>query len=227
MIGYPIPMTFNPLSPHPRWLRSTYAAVPLWIISRLNDQFAKFVLMPFVRITPQLYVGPQLNLRGWRTLQKHGVTSIVNLRVEADDLERGLTPEHYKWLPTIDHTSPTVEQLQDAVDFISQRIEAGEGVYIHCAAGVGRAPLTAAAYLISRGYEVDEALALLRTRRPFISQSGSQRARLLQYAALLEPLPIAKAHHQALTEASMETTEAEVLPVVDIPQPDSPKDENP
>jgi len=177
----------QPLPAHPSLFCNKFAAVIIYLISRINDQLPKFLLLPFVRITPHLFVGPQINRRGWLSLrQRHNITSVVNLRVESDDRERGIEPEHYLWLPTIDHTSPTVEQLHRAAEFISERIDAGEGVYIHCAAGVGRAPLTAAAYLILQGYGVDEALDLLRTRRPFISQSPNQRARLIQFAEFIK-----------------------------------------
>lgn len=172
------------LPPHPKWLRSKLSAVVLWFFSRLNDQYTKFVFRPFVQITPHLFVGPQLNARGWQYLhKKFGVQGVVNLRVEADDRERGVDAPHYLWLPTIDHTSPSVEQLEKAALFIAERINAGEGVYIHCAAGVGRAPLTAAAYLISQGYTVDQAQSLLKSRRPFINQSTNQRTRLQQFLA--------------------------------------------
>jgi protein-tyrosine phosphatase len=164
-------------------MRSRPAAIVLWFFSRLNDQCTKLVFTPFVRITPHVLVGPQLNRHGWAYLRRNfGVNSLLNLRVEADDLERGIQPDHYLWLPTIDHTSPTIEQLQKATDFIVERVAAGDGVYIHCAAGVGRAPMTAAAYLVSQGYSVDEAMAIIRSRRPFINQSANQRTRLLQFA---------------------------------------------
>jgi protein-tyrosine phosphatase len=160
--------------------------VGLWFVSRLNDQAPKFVMTPFIRITPHLLVGPQISQRGWHYLRDTwGVTSIVNLRVEADDRQRGIHPPHYLWLPTIDHTSPTIEQLHTAAAFIHERVQAGEAVYIHCAAGVGRAPMTAAAYLISQGYTVEAARELIRARRPFINQSSNQGARLLQFAASL------------------------------------------
>ncbi|MFP4323297.1 MAG: dual specificity protein phosphatase family protein [Anaerolineales bacterium] len=182
-------MTIDPLSPHPKWLRRTPLAVFWWFVSRTNDNFLKSVLVPFVRITPNLMIGPQLNQRGWRLLQKrYGANAIINMRVEADDRERGIHPEHYLWLPTIDHTSPTVEQLQDAAAFLAQRIHNGDVVYVHCAAGVGRAPMAAAAYLITQGYTVDEARELIKSRRPFINQSANQRSRLQQFAALMDPI---------------------------------------
>jgi protein-tyrosine phosphatase len=173
----------NILPAHPKWVRFKGVVVLLWALSRFNDQLPiRAVLMPFVRITSQLYVGPQLTLPGWKKLRKHGVTSIVNLRVELDDRERGIQPDYYLWLPTIDHTSPTVEQLIQGAQFIKERIDAGESVYIHCAAGVGRAPLVAAAYLVSQGMSVDQARTFLRERRPFINQSESQKQRLIQFA---------------------------------------------
>ena len=180
-------MTGQTLTPHPSWTRKRYVAFWIYVVSRLNDQLPKFVLTPLIRITSQLYVGPQLSKRGWQKLRdQYNVRSVVNLRVERDDRDRGIEPEHYLWLPTIDHTSPTVEQLQRATEFIHARIQAGDAVYIHCAAGVGRAPLTAASYLVSQGHSPEEALDLIRSRRPFISQSTNQRTRLEQFARYIQ-----------------------------------------
>lgn len=185
-MSYPYCMTLNHLPPHPAWTRLGIAKAILWAISRTNDQFFKWVLTPFVRVTPNLMIGPQLNQRGYEYLKKkYGVNSIVNLRVEADDRDRGIQPDHYLWLPTIDHTSPTVEQLQSAAAFIQQRVSEGDTVYVHCAAGVGRAPLTAAAYLVAEGYSVEQATTLIKSRRPFINQSENQRRRLVQFAEKL------------------------------------------
>ena len=81
-------------------------------------------------------------MRAW------GIAAVVNMRAEADDAAHGLALEHYLWLPTVDDAVPSLEELQRGVDFIATQIAAGRGVYIHCAAGVGRAPLMAAAYLL-------------------------------------------------------------------------------
>ena len=47
-------------------------------------------------------------------------------------------------------------------------IDSGEKVYIHCGAGVGRAPTMAAAYLISTGIDLATAIASIQKVRPFI-----------------------------------------------------------
>src|SRR5688572_22230857 len=91
-------------------------------------------------ITDKLMVSGQYGKRGWRQLQKDGVTAVVNLRDEFDDRAAGIAPNRYLHLPIIDNTPPTFEQLKKGADFINQEIEAGGKVYVHCAAGVGRAP---------------------------------------------------------------------------------------
>jgi protein-tyrosine phosphatase len=42
-------------------------------------------------------------------------------------------------------------------------------VYIHCGAGIGRAPTMAAAYLMHQGTTLDDALKKIKKVRPFIN----------------------------------------------------------
>ncbi len=134
------------------------------------------------RITPAVWVGPQFNQRGKRYLERRGVTGTVNLRVEFDDAANGLAFADYCYLPTVDDDCPSPEHLQKGVDFIRTVAADGGQVYIHCKAGVGRAPTLAAAYFIAEGSSVDEALALIRRRRPFIVITPPQMESLHRYA---------------------------------------------
>lgn len=139
-------------------------------------------LLRFSRVTPQLYVGPQFNARGKRALEQEGITAVVNLRTEFDDAAHGLAFPHYCYLPTIDDDSPSPAHFQQGVDFIQTQIAAGGKVYIHCKAGVGRAPTLAAAYLIDQGDSLECALAQIKTVRPFITITPPQLAALQRYA---------------------------------------------
>ena len=134
------------------------------------------------RITPHIWVGPQFNDRGRRYLQRQGVNGSVNLRVEYDDAANGLALDHYCYLPTVDDDCPSPAHFQKGVDFIRSVVQAGGQVYIHCKAGVGRAPTLAAAYFIAEGMTVDEAVALIKRTRPFITITPPQMAALHQYA---------------------------------------------
>jgi protein-tyrosine phosphatase len=171
--------------PLPPWaLRRPLLA--LWyIVSRAGDNRYK----PFRRlthITHHIFLGGQINLRGWRTLQKWGVEAIVNMRVEWDDRKLGIETPHYLWLPTIDGTPPTEEQLARGAKFIHDQTLANRMVYVHCAAGLGRSPTQVIAYLMTRGYTLEGAKSFVEARRPFITLSPMQEIRLASFAEYIK-----------------------------------------
>jgi dual specificity phosphatase 12 len=112
-----------------------------------------------------------------------GITAVVNLRGEFDDATAGLAPDRYLYLPTVDDEAPSLEHLDQGVDFITEEIEGGGSVYIHCGAGVGRAATVAAAYLVSTGLTPQEAWDRIRLARPFIRPTPPQVEQLERFAA--------------------------------------------
>ncbi len=144
----------------------------LWAYARGIPYITGVPLLAYSRVTPALYVGPQYRARGKRALARAGITHIVNMRAEFDDAAHGLTlhdaPGGYCHLPTTDDRAPSPAHLAQGATFIREAIGGGGKVYIHCSAGVGRAPTMAAAYLITQGYAMDAALDLIRKARPFI-----------------------------------------------------------
>jgi Dual specificity phosphatase, catalytic domain len=162
----------------------------VWVYGRGIAKLTGVPPLRFSRVTPNLYVGPQYSERGFKHLKDHGVTAGVNLRVEYDDAAHGLAFANYCHLPTIDDDAPTLEHLAEGATFIKNEIENGGMVYIHCAGGIGRAPTMAAAYLISTGKSLDDALALIRKARPFVLLTPKQMEQLRAYeTALRESQP--------------------------------------
>lgn len=157
----------------------------VWVYGRGIAKLTGVPPLRFSRVTPNLYVGPQYNARGKAFLEENGITAGVNLRVEYDDAAHGLAFARYCHLPVIDDAAPTLEQLAQGAAFIAAEIESGGTVYIHCAGGVGRAPTMAAAYLISTGMTLAEALALIQRVRPFILLTPPQTAQLEAYEAAI------------------------------------------
>lgn len=153
----------------------------LWLYGRGLPALTGIPLLRFSRITPSLYVGPQYRKNGLRLLQSEGIHAVVNLREEKDDRDFGLAPAQYCYLPTPDDEAPTIEQLHQGVDFIQKIIQQGGKVYIHCGAGVGRAPTMAAAYFIHQGMSVEEAINTIRSVRPFIFITQPQIKQLYRY----------------------------------------------
>lgn len=164
------------------------ATTALWMFNILNRLALDTPIQKQCQVTPQLFVGAQFHRRGWRILQEWGIHGVVNLRSEFNDLSLGVNIPEYLHLPTVDDTAPAMADLQRGVDFITRVIAQGGKVYIHCGAGVGRAPTMAAAYLISRGDSAQAAWHRIRRARKFIRPTQAQIEVIEQFAAgMLQP----------------------------------------
>lgn len=146
--------------------------------------------MRFSRVTNQLYVGPQFRQAGKKALESMGIHACVNMRIEKDDAKLGLALDRYLHLPTIDDEAPSIEHLDQGVAFIRDEISSGGKVYIHCGAGVGRAPTMAAAYLMAEGNSLEQSLVMIRKVRPFIMITPPQMQQLRTYEQrVLDKIP--------------------------------------
>jgi hypothetical protein len=155
----------------------------VWLVGRGVPLATGVPLARFSQVTPHLFVGSQHGRLGKWRLTRLGIDHVVSLREEFDDGAHGLAPASYCYLPTTDLTAPSLEQLEQGVAFIRTAIAAGGKVYVHCNAGVGRAPTLVLAYLVCEGLSVEEALARLRQVRPFIQLGPEQLDRLVGFAA--------------------------------------------
>jgi protein-tyrosine phosphatase len=154
----------------------------LWFIERTYRILSGVSPARTSRVAPNLYVGGQHKRRGLKTIAARGITACVDLRREYGDVAHGLALERQLSLPTDDDNTPTIGELQHAAEFIRQSLAEGRGVYIHCANGVGRAPTTAAAYLITAGLTPAQAWATVRKVRPFIRPTAVQREQIERFA---------------------------------------------
>jgi protein-tyrosine phosphatase len=97
-----------------------------------------------------------------------GITHIIDMQIEFDDTELGL--EHgveVLWNPTDDDfEEKPAELFRRGVDFTLAALEGTDTkVFIHCAAGVHRAPMMALAVLGSMGWTLEDAMHLIEGRR--------------------------------------------------------------
>jgi protein-tyrosine phosphatase len=111
------------------------------------------------------------NLRNMEELVRVGVTHVLNMQLEFDD--RPLAEPlgiRVLWNPTDDDFLPKPpELLKRGVDFALEALDdPAAKVYIHCAAGVHRAPTMTLAVLCALDWEIDEAMVLIETRRPVV-----------------------------------------------------------
>jgi protein-tyrosine phosphatase len=74
------------------------------------------------------------------------------------------------WNPTDDDFTPKEPELfQRGVEFALQALEQEDAkVFIHCAAGIHRAAMMSLALLCSQGWELDDAMQTIVSRRPVV-----------------------------------------------------------
>lgn len=157
----------------------------LWVYARGVPKITGVPIIRYSKVTPQIFIGPQISKAGKRKLESIGIHYSVNLRVEHDDVSSGVALTNHLHLPTIDDDAISLEHIQQGIDFVRDAVSAGGKVYIHCAGGVGRAPTMAAAYLISTGKTVDEAFEIILRARPFIRPMAPQIQQLRELESAL------------------------------------------
>jgi dual specificity MAP kinase phosphatase len=129
-------------------------------------------------ITPQLFLGGQYSFRGVHVMEKIGITAVVSMRERPVQHEKFMGTFKVLHLPTKDHHAPSLADLHKGVVFIQNEVKNGGKVYIHCHFGEGRGPSMIIAYLIFIGMTYDDAFAMVKKVRPFISPNSEQIARL-------------------------------------------------
>jgi len=97
-----------------------------------------------------LYVGARPFKSDVRRLHDLGVRAVVNTCEEYSGpldkyAESGITQLH---IPTVDFTSPSLEDVRAGVDFIENHYNQGHAVYVHCKAGRGRSATIALCWLM-------------------------------------------------------------------------------
>jgi protein-tyrosine phosphatase len=101
-------------------------------------------------------------------LVRHGITHIIDMQIEFDDtpLAKPYGVE-VLWNAVDDDFQPKPAQVfQRGVEFALAALEADDAkVYIHCAAGVHRAPMMGLALLRAQGFSLDDAKKMIASRR--------------------------------------------------------------
>jgi protein-tyrosine phosphatase len=128
--------------------------------------------MDITWVTERVALGGGIwNARNMEELARSGVTHVLNMQLEFDDqpLARPLGVR-VLWNPTDDDFLPKPpEMLKRGVDFAMEAMaEEGARLYVHCAAGVHRAPMMTLAVLCAMEWEIEAAMVLIETRRPVV-----------------------------------------------------------
>lgn len=128
--------------------------------------------MDLTWITGRVALGGGIwNAEHMAEVARAGITHIIDMQIEFDD-----TPLaepfgiQVLWNPTDDDFQPKGPELfQRGIDFAMRALEDQKAkVFIHCAAGVHRAAMMTLAVLCSQGWDLDDAMETISSRRPVV-----------------------------------------------------------
>lgn len=139
------------------------------------------LIFEYSKITDYIYIGTNMCCQGHfkSSLIKKGIKADISL--EEKKLDQPFGVDYYLWLPTKDHKAPTSKQLKLAVSFLKELKKQKVRCYVHCQRGHGRAPTLVAAFLISEGMKVEEAVNFIKKRRGTIHPNKKQISALRKF----------------------------------------------
>ncbi len=128
--------------------------------------------MDMTWVTERIAVGGGIwNDAKMMEVARAGVTHIIDMQIEWDDTAVA-KPYGIEvlWNGTDDDFKPKPPELfQRGVEFALRALDDGEGkVFIHCAAGVHRAPMMTLAVLRALGFGLEDARQMIEARRPVV-----------------------------------------------------------
>lgn len=143
-------------------------------------------------VVPGLAVGGQPTKQQTYRLRQLGIGAVLSLRAEDDPEDDPSWAERcglrYQRI-TVPDAVPFTDDAFAEIECLSRQWRAqGLGVLVHCQAGRRRGPIGAAAILVSEGWDVEDALQMVRRARKQFAPTPDQVASLRRFAVRRAPL---------------------------------------
>jgi protein-tyrosine phosphatase len=126
--------------------------------------------MDITWLTERIAVGGGIwSTANMEVVAQAGITHIIDMQIEFDDTPLAVDYEiEVLWNPTDDDfTFKPAALFRRGVEFAEAALQKdGTKLFIHCAAGVHRAPMMTLAVLCSMGWSLNDAMELIEGRRP-------------------------------------------------------------
>jgi protein-tyrosine phosphatase len=171
--------------------------------------------LTYAQILPRLYVGshPRTTDDIERLRREAGITAVLNIHTDEDMaavlLDFPPIEAHYETCRLILRRVPMLEQQPElrsklcaCIEALDELLAEGHIVYLHCTAGIGRAPTVAIGYLhYCLGWEWDTAVAHVKALRQCNPHLDALRLALEDQALLEQALAEAAAEDESLANS--------------------------
>jgi protein-tyrosine phosphatase len=130
-------------------------------------QGKEFRIMEVIAIdeSRRLFLSPAID--DWKPIADFDITAIIDLD---GDLDLGVPtiPNHmvYVYFPIYDEDLPDLYKLHAVAGLGAHLVAHGDRVLVHCGMGLNRSALIAGLILTYRGMKGEDAVKLLRSKRP-------------------------------------------------------------
>ena len=125
---------------------------------------------------------PATTISDFEVLKDRDIGAIVSLT--ESPLNKGLIEEfgfESKHIPVKDFETPSLEQIEAFLGFAKNVRANDKKLVVHCDAGVGRTGTMLACYLVSKGYNAEKAIELVREKRPGSIETSEQEKIVFKY----------------------------------------------
>jgi len=134
-------------------------------------------------ILPGLYLGCAKDAASEEVLFKYGITHILNVTPNLPNVFESDSRYCYKQIPIIDHWSQNLSQFfPEAIQFIDEARSQGNGVLVHCLAGISRSVTLTVAYLMhTHKWSLNYAYDFVKLRKADVSPNFNFMGQLLDF----------------------------------------------
>ncbi|MBN3298172.1 DUS10 phosphatase, partial [Amia calva] len=138
---------------------------------------------PLSAILPFLYLGNERDAQDLGLLLGLGVGYVVNVTTHLPLYHQHCGLLRYKRLPATDNSRQNLRQyFEEVFEFIEEAHQSGQGVLVHCQAGVSRSATVVIAYLMKHTLmTMTDAYKYVKGRRPVISPNLNFMGQLLEF----------------------------------------------
>jgi protein-tyrosine phosphatase len=139
-----------------------------------------------IEVVRGLWIGSAPSGSQARRLCQMGVDAVVDLRAERPGELKWPPGVEVRYVPLIDHGTPSVEELRRAADEVRSLQRQGREVFVHCHAGLERGPVVACAALVIQGWALNDAYNRVVASRPRALPTEGQLTALRELAEEVE-----------------------------------------
>lgn len=133
-------------------------------------------------ILPFLFLGNERDAQDLDLLLRLNIGYVVNVTTHLP-LYHQTSGLRYKRLPATDNSKQNLRQyFEEVFEFIEEAYQSGQGVLVHCQAGVSRSATIVIAYLMKHTLmTMTDAYKYVRSRRPVVSPNLNFMGQLLEF----------------------------------------------